>query len=236
MVERLSSIVRAVRGAGSARRGVWGGVSLLSLLVLCQAAPARSTRPRMRARLRTPMALVPAVLLEPGVLPADEAEVPAEGAKYELKLHHTHSGETLDVVYRIGNTYIPEAIERLDYFLRDSRTQDEKAYDPSEFDLLHNLMARLGRPEGVIDIVCGYRTPWTNEFLRHRSRNTGVAKNSQHVQAKAIDIRVPGVRTRYLRDAALSLEAGGVGYYPRSQFVHVDVGPVRRWTFVGRGE
>ena len=236
MIERFSSIVRAITGAGSPRKGVWAGVSLLGLLFLCQSAPARSPRVHSRARLRPPVALVPAVLLEPGVLPLDEAAVPAEGAKYELKLHHTHSGETLDVVYRIGNTYIPEAIEQLDYFLRDSRTQDEKAYDPSEFDLLHNLMARLGRPEGIIDIVCGYRTPWTNEFLRHRSRVTGVAKNSQHVQAKAIDIRVPGVRTKYLRDAALSLEAGGVGYYPRSQFVYVDVGPVRRWTFAGRGE
>jgi len=174
-------------------------------------------------------------MLEPGVLPVGEADVPVDGAKYELKLHHLHSGETLDVVYRIGNTYIPEAIEQLDYFLRDSRTQDEKAYDPSEFDLLHNLMARLGRPQGIINIVCGYRTPWTNEFLRHRSRDTGVARNSQHVQAKAIDIRVPGVRTRKLRDVALSLDAGGVGYYPRSQFVHVDVGPVRRWTFTGSG-
>jgi uncharacterized protein YcbK (DUF882 family) len=175
-------------------------------------------------------------LLDPGVLPADEADVPSEGAKYELKLHHLHSGETLDVVYRIGDTYVPGAMDKLDHFLRDSRTQDEKAYDPSEFDLLHNLMMRLGKPNGIIDIVCGYRTPWSNEFLRTRGSNTGVAKNSQHVQAKAIDIRVPGVRTRNLRDAALSLYAGGVGYYPRSQFVHVDVGPVRRWTFVGRGE
>jgi uncharacterized protein YcbK (DUF882 family) len=176
------------------------------------------------------------VLLTPGVLPTDEANVPADGTKYELKLHHLHSGETIDVVYRIGDTYIPAAIDKLDYFLRDSRTQDEKAYDPSEFDLLHNLMTRLGRPQGIIDIVCGYRTPWSNEFLRTRGRDTGVAKNSQHMQAKAIDIRVPGVRTFSLRNAALSLDAGGVGYYPRSQFVHVDVGPVRRWTFAGRGE
>jgi uncharacterized protein YcbK (DUF882 family) len=153
-----------------------------------------------------------------------------------LKLHHLHSGETLDVVYRIGNTYIPAAMAELNHFLRDSRTQDEKAYDPREFDLLHNVMTRLGRPQGVIDVVCGYRTPWSNNFLRTRSSNTGVAKNSQHMQAKAIDIRVPGVQTSNLRDAALSLEAGGVGYYPRSQFVHVDVGPVRTWTYGGSGD
>ena len=189
----------------------------------------------VHARL-SPTRMVHAALLEPGVLPTDEAAIPDDGKKYELRLHHLHSGESIDVVYRIGDTYIPAAMEKLDYFLRDSRTQDEKAYDPREFDVLHNVMARLGRPEGVIDIVCGYRTPWSNNFLRTRGRNTGVAKNSQHVQAKAIDIRVPGVRTRTLRDVALSLDEGGVGYYPRSQFVHVDVGPVRRWTFTGRGE
>jgi uncharacterized protein YcbK (DUF882 family) len=206
------------------------------LLFICQGVPARGPRVHVRARLRPPTMLAHGALLAPGVLPVEEADVPDDGTKYELKLHHLHSGETLDVVYRIGDTYIPAAMEKLDYFLRDSRTQDEKAYDPREFDLLHNLMARLGRPEGMIDVVCGYRTPWSNNFLRTRGGNTGVAKNSQHMQAKAIDIRVSGVRTRTLRDVALSLDEGGVGYYPRSQFVHVDVGPVRRWTFAGRGE
>ena len=88
-------------------------------------------------------------------------------------------------------------------------------------------MARLGRPNGVIDIVCGYRTPESNAFLRQGTAASGVAEHSQHMVAKAIDIRVPGVSTARLRDAALALEAGGVGYYPVSQFVHVDVGPVR---------
>jgi len=97
-------------------------------------------------------------------------------------------------------------------------------------------MAKLGKTGNEIDVVCGYRTPWSNEFLRTRGANTGVAKNSQHTQAKAIDIRVPGVTTARLRDAALSLAAGGVGYYPISQFVHVDVGPVRHWTFAGRSD
>jgi len=153
-----------------------------------------------------------------------------------LHLHHLHTGESIDVVYRIGNTYIPEAMERLNYFLRDHRTNDVSHYDPKEFDLLHSVMAKLGKPNGVIDIVCGYRTPWSNEFLRSQGAVTGVAKNSQHMQAKAIDIRVPGVGTRTLRDAAMSLHGGGVGYYPVSQFVHVDVGPVRQWTFGGRSE
>ena len=156
--------------------------------------------------------------------------------KFTLHLHHLHTGESLDIVYRVGNTYVPEALEKLNYFLRDHRTNDVSHYDPKEFDLLNSVMAKLGKPNGVIDVVCGYRTPWSNQFLRSRSAVTGVAKNSQHMQAKAIDIRVPGVQTRTLRDVALSLQGGGVGYYPVSQFVHVDVGPVRKWTYGGRGE
>ncbi len=117
------------------------------------------------------------------------------GQKYMLHLHHLHTGETLDVVYRIGDTYIPGAIAKLNYFLRDHRTNDVSHYDVKEFDLLHSVMGKLGKPDGVIDIVCGYRTPWSNNFLRTRSASTGVAKNSQHMQAKAIDIRVPGVAT-----------------------------------------
>ncbi len=160
----------------------------------------------------------------------------ASRVQYVLHLHHLHTGEDLDVVYKIGNQYVPSAMAKLNYFLRDHRTNDVSHYDPKEFDVLHQVLTKLGKPNAVIDVVCGYRTPWSNNFLRTRSAVTGVAKNSQHMQAKAIDIRVPGVATRTLRDAALSLHEGGVGYYPVSQFVHVDVGPVRQWSFSGRGE
>jgi uncharacterized protein YcbK (DUF882 family) len=153
------------------------------------------------------------------------------GKVYSLRLHHLHTGESLDVVYRIGDTYIPEALAQLNHFLRDHRTEDASHYDVKEFDLLHSIMARLGKPNGIIDIVCGYRTPWSNAFLRHGTAASGVAEHSQHMEAKAIDIRVPGVQTAKLRDTAESFEAGGVGYYPVSQFVHVDVGPVRTWSF-----
>ena len=155
---------------------------------------------------------------------------------YSLHLHHLHTGETLDVVYRVGNTYLPDAIGKLNHFLRDHRTNDVSDYDPKEFDVLHEVMTKLGRPNGTIDVVCGYRTPWSNNFLRTRSAVTGVAQHSQHMLAKAIDIRVPGVQTSKLRNVALSLHAGGVGYYPISQFVHVDVGPVRQWSFAGAAE
>jgi uncharacterized protein YcbK (DUF882 family) len=151
--------------------------------------------------------------------------------QYHLRLHHLHTGEDIDVVYRVGNNYVPEAIDQLNHFLRDHRTQDVSSYDPKEFDVLNALMASLGRPNGVIDIICGYRTPWSNNFLRTRSAETGVAEHSQHMLAKAIDLRVPGVSTITLRNAALALHAGGVGFYPVSQFVHVDVGPVRTWSF-----
>jgi uncharacterized protein YcbK (DUF882 family) len=153
------------------------------------------------------------------------------GEQYHLRLHHLHTGEDIDVVYRIGDTYLPEGMAKLNHFLRDHRTQTESQYDPKEFDLLHSLMTKLGRPNGEIDIVCGYRTPWSNNLLRTRSSNSGVAEHSQHMQAKAIDIRVPGVATTKLRDTALSLHEGGVGYYPVSRFVHVDVGPVREWSY-----
>lgn len=156
--------------------------------------------------------------------------------RYSLHLRHLHTGETLDVVYKVGDSYVPGAISQLNHFLRDHRTNEASHYDPKEFDLLHSVMSRLGKPDGEIDIVCGYRTPWSNNFLRTRAAVTGVAKNSQHTLAKAIDIKVPGVGTRRLRDIALSLHGGGVGYYPVSQFVHLDVGPVRTWTFAGSGD
>ncbi len=166
----------------------------------------------------------------------DLAGLSMAGQQFRLKLHHLHTGESINVVYRIGNTYLPEGLAKLNYFLRDHRTNDEGRYDPKEFDLLHALAARLSKAGGEIDIVCGYRTPASNNYLRTRAANTGVAQNSQHVQSRAIDIRIPGVKTRRLRDTALSLGMGGVGYYPVSQFVHVDVGPVRRWSYFGSGE
>jgi uncharacterized protein YcbK (DUF882 family) len=95
------------------------------------------------------------------------------------------------------------------------------------FDLLHALESKLARPNSEIDVLCGYRTPWSNEFLR--THGHGVALHSLHMKAMAIDILMPGVKTATLRDAALALHQGGVGYYPASGFVHVDVGRVRRW-------
>lgn len=155
--------------------------------------------------------------------------VTSSAREYRLRFYHTHTNEWLDVVYRRGDTYLPEALEQLDHFLRDHRTGDVHHYNPRVFDLLHDLTESLGDSGGEIDVVCGYRSPWSNEFLRHGSAHTGVAEHSLHMQAEAIDIRLPGIPTSEVRDAALKLHRGGVGYYRDSNFVHVDVGRVRRW-------
>jgi uncharacterized protein YcbK (DUF882 family) len=149
--------------------------------------------------------------------------------EYRLRFFHTHTGERLDVVYRRGDQYIPEALDELDHFLRDHRTGDVRHFDPRLFDLLYDLTGSLDDSGGEIDVICGYRTPRSNEFLRTRNPHTGVAQHSLHMQAEAIDIRLRGIPTSELRDAALRLHRGGVGYYRRSDFVHVDVGRVRHW-------
>jgi len=157
-----------------------------------------------------------------------ESTIPSP-REYRLSFYHTHTSERLDVVYRRGDQYIPEALDELDHYLRDHRTGDVRHFDPHLFDLLYDLTASLGDFGGEIDVICGYRTPWSNEFLRTRSAHTGVAQHSLHMQAEAIDIRLPGIPTSELRDAALRLHRGGVGYYRSSDFVHVDVGRVRHW-------
>ncbi len=149
--------------------------------------------------------------------------------EYRLRFYHTHTNERLDIVYRRGDNYLPEALVALDRYLRDHRTGEVHHFDPQLFDLLHDLTASLNDSGGEIDVICGYRTPWSNEFLRTRSAHTGVARHSLHMQAEAIDIRLPGISTSAVRDAALRLHRGGVGYYRDSDFVHVDVGRVRQW-------
>jgi uncharacterized protein YcbK (DUF882 family) len=146
---------------------------------------------------------------------------------YHLRFFHTHTGERLDVVYRVGDRYIPEALDELDRFLRDHRTGDIHHYDPRLFDLLNDLTASVGRAGAELQVICGYRSPWSNEFLR--THTAGVAQHSLHMEAEAIDVRLPGLKTSAFRDAALALHRGGVGYYAKSDFIHVDVGRVRRW-------
>ena len=148
---------------------------------------------------------------------------------HRLLLYNTHTAERTELVYRRGDQYVPGALAKLDYFLRDHRTGDVRHFDPRLYDILSDLTLSVGHPGAEIDIICGYRTSSTNESLR--AHTTGVAKNSLHIQAEAIDLRIPGIGTLKLRKAALALRRGGVGYYPHSDFIHVDVGRVRQWCF-----
>jgi uncharacterized protein YcbK (DUF882 family) len=158
---------------------------------------------------------------------AEPKEPTVSDSPYRLHFFHTHTRERLNIVYRTGEGYDQESLARLNHYLRDHRTGEIHEYDPRVFDLLRDLIAALGNPDLEIDVVCGYRTPRSNEFLR--SHGHGVARHSLHMQAMAVDIRVPGIPIAQLRDAALALRRGGVGYYAVSNFVHVDVGRVRRW-------
>jgi uncharacterized protein YcbK (DUF882 family) len=197
-------------------------------LQIGEASPAalRSVNLKSGVGLRR-LSLIIFLLLAP-LGQSTESATPS-ACEYRLRFYHTHTGERLDVVYRRGAKYIPEALEELDHYLRDHRTGDVRHFDPRLFDLLYDLTASVGNSGGEIDVICGYRTPWSNEFLRTRSAHTGVARHSLHMQAEAIDIRLPGIPTSELRDAALRLHRGGVGYYRTSDFVHVDVGRVRQW-------
>ncbi|HUJ50152.1 MAG TPA: DUF882 domain-containing protein [Bryobacteraceae bacterium] len=167
------------------------------------------------------------LLLFPLLIASTGFSEPLSTQEGRLRLYHTHTGEHLDIVYRRGADYLADALARVDQFLRDHRTGDVHHYDPHLLDLLSDLESSVGRPLAEIHIICGYRTPWSNEFLRIHT--SGVAKNSLHMQAEAIDIRLPGTKTSALRDAALALHRGGVGYYAQSDFVHVDLGRIRRW-------
>ena len=143
-----------------------------------------------------------------------------------LEFYNLHTGETLSAEYWADGAYVPGALAEIDGLLRDFRTGERHPIDRSLLDLLHDLHTRL-ETQAPFHVISGYRSPHTNQMLRESS--AGVAGHSLHMAGEAIDIRVPGRDLRQVRDAALSLGAGGVGFYPASDFVHVDVVRVRRW-------
>lgn len=146
--------------------------------------------------------------------------------KRNLFLLNTHTGQKLDVCYYAHGRYHPEALKKINYILRDYRTEEIKPIHKGLLNLLHSISMTLDRPTRI-HVVSGYRSPETNAELRKRSKN--VVKNSLHMRGEAVDIRIPDYRTRKLRNFYMKLNAGGVGYYPKSDFVHVDIGPVRHW-------
>lgn len=143
-----------------------------------------------------------------------------------LTFLHTHTGERLAVEYFARGGYLADALSAVNHFLRDFRTGDVHAIDPGLLDLLHQVTIKTGSAK-PFQVISGYRSPVTNEMLRHRSE--GVAAGSLHMQGQAIDIRLADVPLAKLRRAALAVRRGGVGFYPASDFVHVDTGRVRAW-------
>ena len=162
------------------------------------------------------------------LLQTSAATVMADGAR-SLSFDHTHTRERLSLVYSVDGSYVPDALTSLNRFLRDHYSGTVGRMDPQLFDLLYQVRLTLGgKSLSAFEVISGYRCPETNDHLR-TSRGGGVAKRSLHMEGKAIDVRIPGVPLAELRDAALSLQSGGVGYYPREQFVHIDTGRVRTW-------
>ncbi|HQP31437.1 MAG TPA: DUF882 domain-containing protein [Deltaproteobacteria bacterium] len=143
-----------------------------------------------------------------------------------LSFYNLHTGEGLNTIYWAEGQYIPEALAQINHILRDHRSGEVASIDARLLDLLHELCGHM-RTQSRLHVISGYRSPHTNAILReHR---TGIARNSLHTQGKAIDIRLPGHSLASLRQAAVRLRGGGVGYYPDSDFVHMDTGRVRYW-------
>ena len=143
-----------------------------------------------------------------------------------LHLHNIHTGESVHTVYWAQGRYLPGGLKALNYLMRDHYSGDVARIDRRLFELLYVLRARMGYGK-PFHVLSGYRCPATNAMLREQS--DAVASHSLHMEGMAVDIRTPGLHTTYLRKAAMSLQQGGVGYYPDSDFVHVDTGPIRYW-------
>ncbi len=143
-----------------------------------------------------------------------------------LSLFNLHTKESFEGIYFCNGAYVTNALKKINLIMRDIWTGDVKPIDKNLLDLMSAISIKL-KPKEPFHIISGYRNPKTNGQLRKRGK--GAAKNSYHVKGQAVDTRLPGCKTSVLRRAAYELKAGGVGYYPKSRFVHIDVGPVRYW-------
>ena len=152
---------------------------------------------------------------------------PVSARDRALSFFNTHTGEKLTATYWAEGQYQLDSLKDIGWLLRDHRADEAHAMDPGLIDMLFAIQNRVESQQRPFHIISGYRSPKTNAKLRRNS--SGVAKKSYHMQGKAIDIRVPGVSTAQLRRAALSLKSGGVGYYSRSNFIHLDTGRTRTW-------
>ena len=151
-------------------------------------------------------------------------EHPAD--RRSLSLYNVHTHEEAYAIYWQEGRYNPKGLYHVDYILRDFRANQIMKIDPRLVDLLHTI-STIVDPDLPVHIISGYRSPQTNARLRVTRR--GIAKGSLHMSGQAADIRIPSVPTDHLRQVAMDLKRGGVGFYPDSDFVHVDIGPVRSW-------
>ncbi len=166
-----------------------------------------------------------------GLLPRAFAGAGAEGGADKqgvrrLTLKNLHTPEILDVVYRRGDQYVPEALAQVEVLLRDYRNGDRHPIEPQLLDILYDVARDIG-VDPVFSVISGYRSPQTNAMLHERS--AGVASHSLHMEGRAIDVRLTEVNCADLADKALGMKRGGVGYYRQSDFVHLDTGRVRTW-------
>jgi uncharacterized protein YcbK (DUF882 family) len=204
----------------SRRRFLGWGVLAAGMSLIPQPAVARSSifqPPRKPLQDFTPPAAWPRKsLFQPVIHPPEKA----------VALYNTHTGESLNAVYWFRGHYLPEAMSAVDRVLRDHRTDEIKPIDPQLLDLLHAISAELACAHPFY-VISAYRSPTTNAWLRFMSRR--VAEHSLHMDGKAIDLRIPGWASDTVKRVATELRMGGVGHYPRANFVHVDVGPIRYW-------
>ena len=174
-----------------------------------------------RTFLGRAMALAPLLVL------SSPCELLARMEERTLSFYHTHTFKELSLVYFRNGRYLPKALNRINHFLKDFRTGDIHPIDTALLDLLHDLRRATGRTKDFFEVISGYRSPQTNAMLQGNSN--GVASHSLHMLGKAIDVRLPSFNTGRLHQIALGFQRGGVGFYPQSDFIHVDTGDVRVW-------
>ena len=157
---------------------------------------------------------------------SDAIAAAADYPELSLQMYNLHTTEHIDTVFWSDGSYNVDALHMLNHFLRDHRTGQVKQIDPKLFSILYLLNKKIGN-QREISVISGYRSAQTNRLLAQS--NAGVAKKSYHIKGRAIDIRIPGKDTRTMRDIGIKLGVGGVGYYAKSDFIHLDTGPKRSW-------
>lgn len=179
----------------------------------------------LKAGLTGMLGILPVLVI--GSLPAQASTMALPKADaFNITFRNQHTGESFSGAYRVGGKYLPDAFEQINAVLRDFRTGEVFPVDPRVIDILYMAHRKAGASH-PFEILSGYRSPRTNSMLVRSSE--GVAQHSLHLTGQAVDVRLPGYSTKKLRNLAVNIRAGGVGYYPDSNFVHIDTGKIRTW-------